>query len=414
MTIYKRNINKNLLRSFQNNPAILINGARQVGKRTLVEKMTKQDLSAKYFTFDDHNILFAASSDPYGFLSQYTEALALDEVQRHPEIFISIKRIIDETKKNGKFLLTGSANILTMPKISESLAGRIIIHNLWPLSQGEINNKTEKFIDWAFTEHKIPQLSNILKINKLIDIILTGGYPRSLTSRSAIDRNEWFNSYINTILQRDIKNLANIEGLKELPNILSILANRVGNLLNLQDISRMAKINQVTLKRYYTLLQMVFLVCEVPAWFSNNDKVLSKTPKIFLNDTGLLSHFKKLSKDRLLENRTELGPLVENFVAMELKKQISWHDLKPDLYHYRTRSGSEIDFLLEGENKNIVAIEVKTTATLNKKDLISLKQLREKLGNTFIKGILLYNGTEPLMLEDRIYALPLNALWDIN
>jgi predicted AAA+ superfamily ATPase len=411
---YTRNLSLNILKSLKNNPVVFINGARQVGKSTLVEELLKKDYKADYLSFDDHTALFASSHDPFGFLNKYEQALAIDEVQRNPEIFVAIKRIVDAKKKRGQFLLTGSANVLTIPKVSESLAGRMILHALWPLSQGEINGKKEKFIDWAFSGKKIPQIKKTLKQADLIKIITRGGYPRALAAKNENDRKEWMRSYIDTILQRDIRNLANIEGLRDLPHILSILAERIGNLINLADISRMTKLNQVTLKRYYTLLQMVFLIVEVPAWFVNRDKRLSKTPKVYLNDSGLACYFKQVTAEILRDDRNHLGPLLENFVVMELKKQLTWQNIAPNLYHFRTQAGSEVDVVLEGANKKIVGIEVKSSTKIDRSDLAGLLKLKEIAGNKFTKGIVLYTGDSAFSLGDQFFALPINSLWEIS
>lgn len=411
--IYTRNITENILRSLKNNPVVLINGARQVGKSTLVEELVKKGYKAQYISFDDHAILFASSHDPFGFLDKYEGAIAIDEVQRNPEIFMAIKRIVDGRKKSGQFLLTGSANVLTIPKVSESLAGRMILHSLFPLSQGEINGKKESFIDWAFNQKKLPTLKKSLKQNELIDLIVKGGYPRSLKAEDQRDRFEWMRSYVDTILQRDIRSLANIEGLKDMPHILSILAERIGNLINLTDVSRITKLNKVTLGRYYTLLQMVFLITELPAWFVNRDKRLAKTPKIYLNDTGLACYFKQLNKEDLLNNRTHIGPLLENFVVMELKKQLTWYDMAPNIYHFRTQAGQEVDVVLEGQNKKIIGIEVKSSGKIDNVDLAGLKKLKEIAGDKFVKGIVLYTGEHAIALDDDIYALPISALWEI-
>lgn len=412
--IYTRNISQNILKSLKNNPVVLINGARQVGKSTLVEELIKEGYKADYISLDDHTILFASSNDPYGFLDKYEHSLAIDEVQRNPEIFVAIKRIVDRRKKSGQFLLTGSANVLTIPKVSESLAGRMILHTLWPLSQGELKGKKEKFIDWAFKEKKLPSVKKAMKQSDLINLIVNGGYPRSLVAEDQKDRKEWMRSYVDTILQRDIRSLANIEGLRDMPHVLSILAERIGNLINLADISRMTKLNQVTLKRYYTLLQMVFLITEVPAWFVNRDKRLSKTPKVYLNDTGLACYFKQITNEDLLNDRNQMGALLENFVVMELKKQITWHDISPNIYHFRTQAGSEVDVVLEGQNKKIVGIEIKSSTKVDQSDLRGLVKLKEMAGDKFTKGIILYTGEYPIFLGDQFYALPINSLWDIE
>lgn len=410
--LYKRHILNRVLRSLQNNPVVLINGARQVGKSTLIEELIKSGFDAEYLSFDDSAILFAASEDAYGLLSSFSGSIVIDEVQRELNVFVAIKRIVDAQKKNGQFLLTGSANVLTVPKVSESLAGRMILHTLWPLTQGEIEGREENFIEWAFESEILPRLKQQLSIQDLCQKIVTGGYPRSLRASDDIDRIEWMKSYLDTIIQRDIRDLSHIEGLKELPNILSVLAERVGNLLNLSDISRMLKINLMSLKRYYSLLQMVFLVVEAPAWSVNTDKRLAKAPKIYLGDTGIVSYFKRIRADDLLKDPSSLGAMLENFVVMELKKQATWSPLFPSLYHFRTQAGKEVDIVLEGVGKKIVGIEVKASTTVDSRDLAGLRELRGIAKDKFVKGIVLYSGEKSLKLDDSIYALPINALWE--
>ena len=204
-----------------------------------------------------------------------------------------LKKVIDEARATRRFLLTGSANILTLPKLSESLAGRMEIHTLWPLSQGEIRGQKERFPDFAFSD-EAPKPPKTFSQAGYIEAIVFGGYPEALAQMKAGRGPDWFKSYLATILQRDIQEISRIEGLTELPNLLEIIASRAGNLINFADISRVTKLNAVTLKRYYTLLKMVFLVVEVPAWGNNHEKRLVKSPKVFLNDTGLLCYLRGL------------------------------------------------------------------------------------------------------------------------
>lgn len=414
--LYERHTIKPILRSLRHNPAVLVSGARQVGKSTLVEAIASgtytKAYTAHYMSLDDHAVLFASSHDPFGFLDKYDGSIAIDEVQRNTALLMAIKRLVDTRKKDGQFLLTGSANILTIPRVSESLAGRLILHTLWPLSQGEIKGVKEGFIDWAFTSDKLPLIKTKLTQAALIDMIIKGGYPRSLRAVDQADRIEWMQSYVSTLLQRDVLNLAKIEGLKDMPTILSIIAERVGNLINFADIGRITRINQVTVKRYYNLLQMIHLVVEVPAWVTSREKRLAKSPKVYLNDTGLACYFKRLTQDDFMNNRATLGPLLENFCLLELKKQASWHKQAPTIYHYRTQSGSEVDIVLEGQNKELVGIEVKAATTIKKSDLAGINALKAMAGTAFKKGIILYTGDQVLALQHDIYALPINALWD--
>jgi predicted AAA+ superfamily ATPase len=430
--LYPRHIVHNVLKSLKKNPVALINGARQVGKSTLIKTIetlaTEQETHiSQYISLDDHNILLAMQQDAYGTLQHYiggtSGILAIDEVQRCPALFMAIKRCVDQSARSpntrGQFLLTGSANVLTIPRISESLSGRMIIHPLWPLSQGELLNTQESFLSWLWTNHLHLRLKHpILTPQDLITRIFKGGYPRLNPAHDLNidlpDHNQWIQSYLDTLIQRDIRSLANIEGLTELPHLLSIVAERTGSLLNFADLARALKINQVTLKRYYTLLQMVFLVVEVPPWFANREKRVVKAPKVYLNDTALLSYFMQLDPETVLKHRTHLGPLLENFVVMELKKQISWHEAMINLYHFRTYAGHEVDIVLEGYGKKIVGIEIKSSSTLSQKDLKGLIQLKETAKDQFLRGIILYTGDQILPLGTDIMALPLQALWDLK
>lgn len=411
--MYSRNVISRLLRSLQRNPVVAINGSRQVGKSTLLKGLIADAYQASYVSFDDQSVLFAAERDPGAFLGQYDGAVAIDEVQRSPDILLAIKHVVDSEKSCGRFLLTGSANVLSMPKLADSLAGRMIVHTLWPLSQGEIRGRQEGFLNWVFGDSKIPSVKSRVEQGELLDIIVRGGYPRSVLAEDDLDRKEWLGAYITAILQKDVRELANIDRLRDLPHILAVLARRVGNLLNLADVSRITGLNQVTLKRYYTLLRMVFLVVEVPAWFANKNRGLAKSPKIYLNDTALVCYFKNLNRDSFVHDRMLLGAVLENFVVMELKKQLTWSELFLSLYHFRTKAGYEVDMVLEGDNKSIVGIEVKASTRIKEEDLFGMKKLMEIAGEKFLKGIIFYTGSQALSLGDNCYALPINFLWDI-
>jgi predicted AAA+ superfamily ATPase len=393
----------------------MINGARQVGKSTILQELLKTKHITKYVTLDDPNILLALNNDAYGYLESYSDvSLALDEVQRCPDLFIAIKRFVDQSKSKSKFLLTGSANILTIPKVSESLAGRMIIHPIWPLSQGEILGIKEEFLTWAFTMNKLPVISeDIISGKKLIDLVINGGYPRAVLAQDSYDQNEWMKSYLDTIIQRDIRELANIDGISELPSLLTLIAERVGSLLNFADLARILKLNQITLKRYYILLKTVFLLTEIQPWFSNREKRIVKAPKVFFSDTGLLAYFKQLNSDSILENRNNFGSLLENFVITELQKQISWHDHHINMYHFRTNTNHEVDIVLEGYGRKIVGIEIKSATKIDKKDLNGLLKLQDIAQENFQRGIILYTGDQVLSLGNNITAMPIQALWDI-
>lgn len=406
----QRKISYKLLKALTDSPVVLVHGARQTGKSTLVKHLVESEHPAKYLTFDDAGILSAAQNNPDDFISGYTDNLVIDEVQRVPEIFLAIKRLIDKNRKAGKFILTGSANVLVLPKIAESLAGRMEIINLLPLAQSEISNTGSDYIDDLFKSDFKPGYS-VQKKNNLVNKILTGGFPEMLSRKDRDRQNAWFKSYITAILQRDIRDIASIEKLRELPRLLSLLSTRAGTLLNFAELSRSSAIPQTTLKRYFSLLEAIFMINILPAWSGNLSKRLIKTPKFYLNDTGLLSHLLGFEPDKILIDPLSWGRLLENFVVMELIKLASWSKFNLALYHYRSASGQEVDFIIERNDGKIVAVEVKATAKVTASDFNHIKVFAEETGTSFLKGIVLYTGNETIPFAKNFFAMPIEALW---
>jgi len=409
--MYQRHLKEKLAEALSDSPVVLLNGARQTGKTTLVHELTKTDHPARYVTFDDTTMLAAAKHDPTGFLSDIEGSVVLDEIQRVPELFPAIKLQVDQNRKAGRFLLTGSANVLLLPRLSESLTGRMETLTLWPLSQGEIESQKESFIDALFRaklpwKHSIPTSRTAIQHR-----FLRGGYPEVIGRVSEERRHAWCNSYLNTILQRDIRDLAHIEGLTDLPRLMSLLATRGGSLLNFAELSRAVGIPQSTLKRYMTLLETTFLIQRVPPWFSNLGKRLVKTPKLFLTDTGLMSFLTGVHEAKLGQDSTQPGSLLENFVCMELRKQMGWNQTRVSLFHYRTQAGEEVDFLLEANDGRMVGIEVKSSSSVSEGDFRGLRSLEAALGKKFHRGVVLYCGSECVSFEPKLQALPIPTLW---
>jgi hypothetical protein len=408
--VIQRKIKYKLLEALSDSPVVLIHGARQTGKSTLVKEISGNEFPAKYLTFDDTGILSAAQNNPQGFVSGYPENLIIDEVQRVPEIFPEIKNIVDKKRKAGKFILTGSANVLLLPKVSESLAGRIEILNLFPLSQSEISSADKNFIDELFSDTFKP-LRSIKEKNDLVNKAVTGGFPEMLVRKDRARQNAWFKSYITAILQRDVRDIANIEKLNELPKLLKLFASRAGTLLNFAELSRSAVIPQTTLKRYVALLEAVFMIHLLPAWSGNLSKRLIKTPKLYLNDTGLLSHLIGFESDRTFPDPLSWGRLLENFVFSELLKQSTWSKNNLSLYHFRSASGQEIDFIIERSDGKLVAVEVKATAKITSSDFNKINIFAEETGTKFLRGVVLYTGKEAIPFAKNMFALPVDILW---
>ena len=405
-----RKIKHKLLDALTDSPVVLVHGARQTGKSTLVKQIAKTDYPAKYLTFDDAGILSAAMNNPVDFISEYEENIIIDEVQRVPEIFLAIKSLVDKKRQPGKFILTGSSNVFLLPKISESLAGRIEILKLFPLSQSEISSTNYNFVDELFG--KVTNLnSKPEKKNNFVSKILSGGFPEMQTRKNRERQKAWFRSYITTILQRDVRDIANIEKLGDLPRLLSLFASRAGTLLNFAELSRSSSIPQTTLKRYVSLLEAIFMINLVPAWSGNLYKRLIKAPKLYLNDTGLLSHLTGFDSDKVLSDPLSWGRLLENFVLMELTKQASWSKFDLSLYHYRSASGQEIDFIVERSDGLLAAIEVKATARIQAGDFNHIKAFADDVGEKFKTGVVLYTGKEIIPFAKDLFALPVEMLW---
>lgn len=410
--MFNRFISQPVSLALKDTPVILIAGARQTGKSTFCRQLIEEGaFKGPLITMDDPATLAAAQADPLGFLQYLNKHIVIDEVQRVPELFLSIKKLIDEDRKGRRIILTGSANVMVVPKVADSLAGRIEVHYLWPLSQNEINGNTSVFLK-TLTSKSMRFPDKKCNWEQIIQAIRTGGYPEVIQRESESRRTNWFASYLTAILQKDIRELANIDGLTQIPNILHLIATRVGSTINLSDISRLSGVKNTTLQRYMALLENVFLILKIPAWTPNEEGRFVKSPKIILNDTGLLCYLRGEGKN-LAEDRTKAGSFLENFVVMEIIKQLSWFDeiLKP--YHFSIHKESEVDLVLEDNQKNLYGIEIKSKASIKESDFKGLKRLAELAGNRFQKGIVLYTGDQVLggFGGKNLQAVPLSVLW---
>lgn len=410
-TILERHITPALLAAVADTPIVLLIGARQTGKSTLVQELAASVHPAQYLTFDDVGVLAAAHADPAGFLAGLNGPVVLDEVQRVPELFIALKASVDRDRRPGRFLLTGSANVLLLPHLAELLVGRMEVLTLWPLSQGEIDGGTKNFIDATFSQAVFTFPGPAESWTQLMERIVRGGYPEVLSRVTDARRKAWFRSYVTTLLQRDVRDLANIEGLTALPRLLSLLASRAASLLNNSELSRSSTIPLTTLKRYLALFETSFLIQLLPAWSGNLGKRLVKAPKLMLSDTGLLAHLLGVDRQVLETDRALAGSLLENFVAMELYKQATWSEVQPQLFHFRTQTGQEVDIVLEDASSRIVGIEVKASATVSARDFKGLRVLADAVGQRFVRGIVLYTGTEVIPFGPQLQAVPLSVLW---
>lgn len=404
----ERSLSAGLHASLADTPVTMLLGPRQSGKSTLVQALVSQLDDARYVTLDRSLNLAAARDDPVGFVASAEGTLAIDEVQRAPDLLLEIKASVDSDRRPGRFVLTGSADVFALPRVAETLAGRMEVLRLWPLSQGEIEGRREGFLAALLAGEPEVLAGNAdpLTRDELLARIAAGGFPEAV-ARSGARRERWFDSYLDTMLQREVRDLANVTGLTEFPRIMLLLAARATGLLNYAGIARDLGMPQTTLKRYIALLEKAFLILTVPAWFRNLGKRLVKSPKLILSDAGLLAHL--LGGGEGVER--SLGAVLENFVIMEIVKQASFSDARPAIYHYRTSEGLEVDAVIEPRGGPICGVEVKAAATLTSRDSRGLRSLAADLGDEFGAGVILHAGSEAARLAPRIWALPLSALW---
>ena len=349
----------------------------------------------------------AAQLDPQGFLSGLQDRVVLDEVQRAPGLFLPLKALVDRDRRPGRFLLTGSANVLALPRAAEHLVGRMALFTLWPLSQGELEGRKEGFLSALFAE-EVPPVQG--EGRWPLERLLRGGYPEAVRLPPE-RRGAWFRDYLATVLAREVRELSQVERLGELPRLYALLATRPAQLLNWAELSRASSLPATTLKRYFALLEALYLVRTLPPWQANLGKRLTKSPKVLPTDPGLALHAAGLDGARLEGDPILLGKYLEAFVAMEVVKQAGYAGVAVEVFHYRSHSGEEVDLVLEGPGGKVVGVEVKARGSLRPEDLRGLKSLAQALGPRFHRGVVLYLGRETVPFAKDLYALPLEALW---
>jgi predicted AAA+ superfamily ATPase len=393
-------------------PVVLIHGSRQSGKTTLA-RLVGERRGYRNFSFDDDAARNAAERDPIGFVAELPERAILDEVQRVPALFSALKSAIDRRRVPGRFILTGSANVLLVPKLADSLAGRMGILRLHPLAQCELARKAPGFLDALFGGTFRTRASERLG-NALAERIVAGGYPAALARRTPARRMAWYRDYVETQVQRDVRDLSRVRSLDALPRLLSLAASYTARLINFADLAGPFQLTRQTIHDYVTLLERVFLLERLPPWHSNRLSRLVKTPKLHMGDTGLACALLGINAAQLQRNREALGPLLETFVLQELKRQASWHSMPVSFFHFRDRDGVEVDIVLEQGVGSVAGVEVKAAATVTDADFRGLRKLKEAAGGRFTKGVVLYDGEISASFGDDLHAVPLRALWEMT
>ena len=408
--LYPRHATPHLLEALEDSPVVLVHGPRQCGKTTLA-RTVGEDLGYGYASFDDNAVRVAAEADPEGFVADLPERVVLDEVQRVPSLFLSLKRTVDERRVPGRFLLTGSSHVLTVPKLADSLAGRMDIVRLHPLSQAELQREPPRFLDALFAG-QFPSRSNTRLGMALAERIVAGGYPPALARQPGRRRANWGRDYIDALVQRDVHELARIRSLEVLPRLLEAAAAQTARLLNIAELGASFSLSRPTINDYLTLLERVFLLERLPPWHSNRKSRLVKTPKLHFVDTGLACTLLDLGADDLHSDRMSLGLLMETFVFQELRRQAACHDRRHTFSHYRDKDGAEVDVVIERGTRAVAGVEVKAGATIRSTDFRGLRQLQQAVGERFAGGAVLYDGEACVRFGEGLYAVPVRQLWE--
>jgi predicted AAA+ superfamily ATPase len=391
-------------------PVTYLAGPRQAGKSTLVKNLDHP--RRNYFTMDSLQTLNAAKQNPQEFIRLCKNPCTIDEIQRCFELLLPIKDFVDSTGQKGHFLLTGSSNILSMPKVSDSLAGRMAIFELLPLSVQEILGFQKNWILELFANPSpevLPSKSNI-NYEDICEFVIYGGYPDVYKSDSKKYKNIWFESYIKSMIERDLREINDYKSVIRIHRLFQLLSLRSATTVNIMDFARITDIPASSLTIYLDALESLFLIKRIPAYYSNLNNRLTKACKVYLVDSGLMCHKVDITFSKTPWEHREWGQVFETFVVNEIRKQLPWLDSAISLYHYRTHQGKEIDLVLENKQQEIIAVEIKASRTLTTTSAKNFAQIKADTGDKFKIGIVIYAGNSIEVLGDKVYAIPLSCI----
>jgi predicted AAA+ superfamily ATPase len=407
MSLFPRRIEPRIAEAMADTPVVLIVGPRQAGKTTLVRQMGGADL--RYLTMDDELTLLAAREDPVGMIRRLDRAV-IDEIQRAPSLLLAIKQSVDKDRRPGRFLLTGSANLMALPAVADSLAGRMETLSLLPLSQSELQGRRTNWLDRIFAG-QLPLLGSAAGMDDLVARVLCGGYPEAIARPTPRRRLAWSRQYLASILARDVRDVSSIEKLDQLPRFLRALAESAGQMCNYAALAAQVRLDGKTASRYVSVFEQLYLLRRVDPWARNRLARVVKAPKLQFIDSGLLATLIDLSAEEVQADRTRFGKVLETFVFGELLKHSTTAEGDYQLMHYRDADQVEVDVVIENAAGRLVGIEVKAGATVRGSDLRGLKKFARLAEDRFLMGVLLYDGDETMPLGDGIWAAPLSSLW---
>lgn len=406
--LYPRFIEARVAEALTDTPVVLLAGPRQAGKTTLVRQIAASQ-GLRYLTLDDALTLLAAREDPVGMIRSLDRAV-VDEIQRAPQLLLAIKKSVDEDRRPGRFLLTGSANLMALPTVADSLAGRMETLMLLPLAQSEMLGASANWLDSVFAGH-LPTVLAPLVGETLVETVLRGGYPEAVSRATPRRRTIWARQYIDAIIQRDVRDVAGVDKIDQLPRFLRALAQVSGQLCNYTQLGGQLGLDHKTAARYISIFEQMYLLKRVDVWARNRLKRVVKTPKLQFIDSGLLSTLADLSPAMFKQDRSRFGNVLETFVYGELLKHATVANGDFQLLYYRDHDQFEVDVVVENAGGELIGIEVKSAASIKEGDLRGLKRLAGIAGGQFKLGVILYDGIETLPLGDRLWAMPVATLW---
>lgn len=405
--LYPRLLEARIAEAMADTPVVLVAGPRQAGKTTLVRQVATHTM--RYLTLDDELTLLAAREDPVGMIRNLDRAV-IDEIQRAPQLLLAIKKTVDEDRRPGRFLLTGSANLMALPTVADSLAGRMETLTLLPLSQSEMHGATANWIDRAFAG-EILRATRPLLGDDLIEAVVRGGYPEAVSRTTPRRRTAWGRQYVDAIIRRDVRDVAGIDKLDQLPRFLRALTQVAGQMCNYTQLGAQLGLDHKTAARYIGVFEQMYLVRRIDVWARNRLNRVVKTPKLQFIDSGLLSTLADVTPALVQQDRSRFGNVLETFVFAELLKHTTTAEGDYRLLYYRDHDQHEVDFVIENAAGHLIGVEVKAAATVKESDLRGLKRLANVAGKQFMLGVILYDGSETLPLGEGLWAAPLSSLW---